>query len=197
MTVFFISDTHFGHRNVINFDRDDVGTPLRQMIDSTTGSLRRFISVEEMDEYIVERWNKVVTPQDKVYHLGDFALGKNPSIAGRLNGHKRLVRGNHDLYKLKEYAKHFEEIYGVRHLRGCVMSHVPIHPGSLERWGLNIHGHLHAHEVKMLSYPTLGHNLGHPTEVVDRRYFNVAVERINYTPISVEELRTITGRSIL
>lgn len=177
--LFFISDTHFHHKNILTFKNDD---------DS---HVRDFKSVEEMDEILVQNWNSVVRPQDKVYHLGDFSLGKNPSIAGRLNGHKRLVRGNHDLHRLRDYAVHFEEIYGIRHLKGCVLSHVPIHPQSLERWGLNIHGHLHRNRV------TNGYLDANGKPIVDDRYFNVSVECINYTPISVEEVRKLTGRNIL
>ncbi len=198
MTVFFCSDTHFDHKNVIKFTLDDGFTPMRRIIDKTTGAVRPFYSVEEMNEHIIENWNRVVSPQDKVYHLGDFSFGKNPTTIGkRLNGHKRLVRGNHDGNKLKEYAAIFEEVYGVRHLPGCVLSHVPLHPDCLERWGLNIHGHLHANRVKKLVYPQLGFYLDHPTEVEDRRYLNVAVEQINYTPISAEEISKLTGRKIL
>ncbi len=101
-----------------------------------------------------------------------------------LNGHKRLVKGNHDKYKLKEYAQYFEEVYGVRHLPGFVMSHVPLHPKSLERWGLNLHGHLHRGLVMNGKKP-------------DENYFNVSVERINYTPIAIEEIAKITGRKLL
>lgn len=183
MTVFFISDTHFGHRNVIHFTKEDGVTLLRTFLDSN-GNWRGFLSIEEMDEHIVDNWNKTVSPQDKVYHLGDFSLGKNPSIAGRLNGHKRLVRGNHDNNKIKEYAKYFEEIYGIRHLQGCALSHVPIHPQSLKRWGLNIHGHLHGAVILKDGKP-------------DPDYFNVSVERINYTPISVDEIMKQTGRKLL
>lgn len=180
--LFFISDTHFHHKNILTFKL------------GCGGHLRNFSSVEEMDETIVNNWNSVVRPQDKVYHLGDFSLGKNPSIVCRLNGHKRLVRGNHDLHKLREYTAQknsFEEVYGVRHFKGCVLSHVPLHPSCLARWGINIHGHLHANVV------TNGYFDMNGEPVVDDRYFNVAVERINYTPISVEEVRKITGRSIL
>ncbi len=78
MTVWFTSDTHFAHRNVIEFCK------------------RPFASIEEMDEEIIRRWNERVEPGDRVYHLGDFAFGDHDPYLSRLNGMKNLVIGNHD-----------------------------------------------------------------------------------------------------
>ena len=82
MSTFFTADTHFGDTGI-----------LRQR-----GS--RFRSLEDHDEGLIARWNEVVTPADEVWHLGDFAVGASPArcveIFNRLNGTKRLVRGNHD-----------------------------------------------------------------------------------------------------
>ena len=81
MTLFFTSDTHFGHANIIRL------------------SNRPFGAVEDMNERIVENWNRVVGADDVVYHLGDAVMGKfedNVSYLGRLNGKKFLVPGNHD-----------------------------------------------------------------------------------------------------
>ncbi len=155
-----IGDTHFGHTNILKFKRMD-GTPLRDFSD-----------MEEMHETMVQRWNHVVREQDKVYHLGDVAFSKpGLAIMGRLNGKKRLVRGNHDLFKIKEYLKYFQEIYGVRQIDGFWLTHVPMHEGSLSRAKANIHGHLHEKHIR------------------DPRYINVSVERINYTPIAFDEIR--------
>lgn len=174
--VFFISDTHFGHANILNFKRAD-GTPLRS-----------FASVEEMDEHMVDCHNSVVRPQDKVYHLGDVALHKRfLPILKRLNGHKRLVRGNHDMEDTKELMNYFEEIYGVRVFAkyGFICSHIPIHPNSLGRWKANVHGHLHSNLVVRQVVDPLT-DMFH--DIPDERYINVSVEQINYTPISMEEL---------
>lgn len=64
--------------------------------------MRPFTSTEEMDETMVDNWNRVVRPQDKVYHLGDIAMSKRPlhAIMPRLNGEKVLIKGNHDIEKL-------------------------------------------------------------------------------------------------
>lgn len=81
MTVFFTSDHHFGHQNIIDFCE------------------RPFESVEHMNEMMVLWWNETVGPDDTVYYLGDFAMGRiadNLPIVGRLNGTKILYPGNHD-----------------------------------------------------------------------------------------------------
>lgn len=158
---FLISDTHFGHSNIITFKRAD-GTPLRD-----------FKTVEDMDEHMVERWNSVVKPSDCVYHLGDVVINRRclPTV-GRLNGRKKLVRGNHDLFKLKDYTPYFEDVYGVYVLKDMILSHIPLHPECITtRFGTNVHGHLHSNVMK------------------DPKYISVCVEQINYTPISLEELK--------
>ena len=159
--VFVISDTHFGHANILNFIHYD------------GMNLRPFHSVDEMNYTMVERWNDVVRPQDKVYHLGDAVFGKkNMFMLGLLNGKKRLVRGNHDLFPTKLYLEYFDEVYGVRQINGVWLTHVPMHLDcvSQERVKMNIHGHLHKNFID------------HP------KYFNASVERINYTPISIDEI---------
>lgn len=81
MTVWFTSDTHFSHQNIIRYCD------------------RPFEDTDHMDEEIIRRWNEVVAPIDTVYHLGDIALGtiaKSLPKVARLNGHKIAVLGNHD-----------------------------------------------------------------------------------------------------
>lgn len=172
MTHFLISDTHFGHANIITFKRDD-GAPLRD-----------FKSVEEMDETIIANWNNTVKPTDTVYHLGDVVINRRClSTVGRLNGRKKLVRGNHDLFKLADYTPYFEDVYGVYVLKDIILSHIPLHRECLtERFGTNVHGHLHSNRV-------MRHSKLNEEYVIDKKYFSVCVEQINYTPISLEELR--------
>jgi calcineurin-like phosphoesterase family protein len=173
---FIISDTHFGHENACTkFKRDD-GSPLRP-----------FASAEEMDEAMVERWNAVVRPFDKVYHLGDVVINKKfLPILDRLNGKKRLIRGNHDIFN-GVYGKYFSEIYGVRVFSDMILSHIPLHPDSItRRFGTNVHGHLHANEVMITS--RLPGDYG-PSSHPDPRYLCVCVEHTDYTPISVEDVR--------
>jgi calcineurin-like phosphoesterase family protein len=168
--VFFASDHHFHHANILNFKRDDGTTPLRVFED-----------VNHMNEYMVMQHNRVVGPNDKVYFLGDLTMPKTAEalkIVGRMNGEKILIKGNHDGCKVSQYMEYFKDIRGVYHIDGFVMSHVPLHPGSLDRWGINLHGHLHHREVLL--------DNKHP----DTRYFSVCMERlVDYQPISLEEIK--------
>ena len=130
--VFFISDTHFQHKNVLKYEAE----------------FRNFSSIEEHDEFLIENWNRTVNKKDKVFHLGDFAF-KDLSIADRLNGLKTLILGNHDKFKPIEYSKYFHEIHGVLSYKGFVLSHCPVHESdSCLRHGMkNIHGHLHSKDM--------------------------------------------------
>jgi calcineurin-like phosphoesterase family protein len=160
MNIFLISDTHFGHGNILNFK------------DKKGNAVRPFSSAEEMDETLIENWNKVVKPTDKIYHLGDVAIPrKGLECLKRCNGNKVLIRGNHDIFKLKDYAEHFRDIRGCYVLDGYVFTHIPIHKDCSARFKKNIHGHLHTNKLE------------------DKFYFNVSVEQINYTPINFEEIK--------
>jgi len=168
--IFLIADTHFGHRGIVEFLRADGVTKERP-----------WYNVEEMDEELISNWNRVVRPKDKVYHLGDVVINRRalPTV-GRLNGEKILIKGNHDLFKPEEYLKYFKDVRGSHKLDNYILTHIPIHPDSLARWtNGNIHGHLHFNNVRL------------PDGSIDKRYFCISVEQINYTPIAFEELKTI------
>lgn len=83
MTTFFSADHHFGHSRIIEL------------------CCRPFSSLTEMHEAFIRNWNSVVTPDDFIWHLGDFAFddidpGEASAIFHRLNGTKHLIAGNHD-----------------------------------------------------------------------------------------------------
>jgi calcineurin-like phosphoesterase family protein len=163
--IWLISDTHFGHANILNFVRND-GT-----------KLRNFSSVEEMDEYMVARWNAVVSPQHHVWHLGDVAMSpKSIEICSRLNGHKRLILGNHDEDNMKYYTPYFKKICSSHRIDTLLLTHIPIHPEGLgKKLTANVHGHVH-NNVPALHYGPL--------------YFNVSVEVLDdYAPIALEDLQ--------
>lgn len=128
--TFFISDSHFGHDNILKFE------PIA----------RPFKNLTEMHETMINRWNQVVGKYDKVYHLGDFAFGSsNIELAKFLNGQKELILGNHDKYNKTLYLQHFNQVHGVKFWFNCILTHVPVHPMNLEgRSDFNIHGHLHS-----------------------------------------------------
>ena len=133
-----------------------------------------------MDETMVKRWNEVVGDQDRVYHLGDVAINRRSlSILYRLKGRKCLIKGNHDIFKLKDYLPHFDDIRAYRHYphEGIVCSHIPVHTNQLEgRFDFNVHGHTHQNFVEKSPH--------HP----DERYVNVCVEQTDYRPINFEEV---------
>ncbi len=85
MTTYFTGDTHFGHAG---------------MMSERMSRPRPFSSPDEMDEHMISSWNSRVRKDDRVFHLGDFAYGCSLShtrnIFNRLNGHKTLLRGNHE-----------------------------------------------------------------------------------------------------
>ena len=176
--IWLISDTHFQHANILNF------------VDSNTGKLirgDRFSSVEEMDETMIENWNRVVKPGDTVYHLGDVFFGNKDtfrSIWARLTGSKRLILGNHDDAKflIENGLVQKVTVWKEFHERDLLLSHIPLDPSSLRRYRhgrhdeenrmlLNVHGHIHQNPS-----PTKHHRC-------------VCVEHINYTPIHIEELK--------
>jgi calcineurin-like phosphoesterase family protein len=170
--VFLVSDTHFGHAGVCRFTRNDGVTKLRP-----------WDSADEMDEAMVERWNERVRPNDKVYHLGDVVMSrKSLAIMRRLNGDKVLIRGNHDIFKDTDYREHFRELRAYHVMNGMILSHIPIHSESLGRFGVNIHGHLHANRVMLLGFN------GKITDIVDTRYHCVCVEQTDFAPILFEDV---------
>lgn len=96
MTTYFTSDTHFGHKNIIEY----------------TG--RPWPDVPSMNDALIANWNSVVMPEDTIYHIGDFAMGPKTEHKGfmdRLNGRKILIRGNHDQTVTKMLALGFNEVH--------------------------------------------------------------------------------------
>lgn len=177
-SVWLTSDSHFGHNGVCRFMRNDGVTKLRPFDDPA-----------EMDEYMIEKWNERVRPNDKVYHLGDVVINrKSLATMSRLNGDKVLIRGNHDIFRDDEYRKYFRELRAYHVMNGMILSHIPVHPESLGRFGVNIHGHLHANRVmKIRGVDVKTGNLLYLDEV-DPRYHCVCVEQTDFAPILFEDV---------
>lgn len=127
---------------------------------------------------MIQKWNSVVKDGDSVYHLGDVYFGGYHSpesitkILKSLKGRKRLVVGNHDDLKDPVLHECFSKISMWRFFKeqNILATHVPLHETSLYNKGLNIHGHIHTQESP------------------EGPYRNLCVEKINYTPIHMEEL---------
>jgi calcineurin-like phosphoesterase family protein len=162
--IWLTSDTHFFHENVIKYAN------------------RPFKDAKEMNERLVDNWNSVVKPGDKVYHLGDVAMGPGhreelPSLLSKLHGSKRLIVGNHDDIPWLSKGGWFKKVMLWRVFTewNLLLTHVPVHESSIHErivvaGGVNVHGHIHDNENR------------------DGPYFNVCVEKTNYTPIHIEEV---------
>jgi len=152
--IWLISDTHFGHENIIRYCN------------------RPFKSSTEMDLEMIQRWNDRVKPQDHVWHLGDFCFGQDNlhRVARQLNGHKRLILGNHDdQAPIKDYAQYFEKIRVWRLFKpSIVLTHIPIHQDNFRKALWNGHGHIHDNKSPQ------------------GNYVNLCVEVNNYAPVELE-----------
>ena len=175
MTIWYVSDLHWDHANIIEYSK------------------RPFGSVEEMNEIMIQRWNEWVKPQDHVWNLGDLTMHRQIGqikyrVLDRLNGHKRLILGNHDMDSIEHYAEYFEKIKGCHVHDNILFTHIPVHPESLGRFSANAHGHTHCNNYA----PAIRHkrvndklDLTRPYKVP---YINCCVEQLDYRPISLEEL---------
>lgn len=164
--AFVLADPHLGHAGVCHFTRNN-GLKLRPWTDP-----------DKMTEDMIEYWNDTVTVNDKTYVLGDTVINRRfLKCLGRLKGEKVLVKGNHDIFRMQEYAAFFKDIRAYHIINNYVLSHIPIHPGSKGRFRGNIHGHLHYQSVMSMTEP----------KEIDPWYLCVSVEHTNYRPILLDE----------
>jgi calcineurin-like phosphoesterase family protein len=170
--TFFTSDIHFGHKNILEYEKEH----------------RPFRNVDEMNRTIIERWNTVVQPEDAVWILGDLVINKGALENMRLlNGRKRLVMGNHDVFKEGVLEPYVDRLFGcVQKKLGnfkVIMTHIPVHTSQVEnRFAFNLHGHLHSDYVKL------------PNKHPDLRYINLSMEHWNMTPVSFHDLNAEAER---
>lgn len=139
---------------------------------------RGFKDEDEMNEHIVQEWNKIVSKKDITYILGDITMEKNNyEILNRLNGIKKVILGNHDEPQhVPHLLKHVNNVAAMKYLKhkqygNIILTHAPIHPCELEYgFNINIHGHVHDNTLP------------------DKRYINVSAEVIDYKPKLLSEL---------
>lgn len=178
--IFFTSDTHFYHTNIIKYCN------------------RPFSSVEEMNQKLIENWNNTVSEHDTIFHLGDFMFKKNwEEILSQLNGHIHLILGNHDCTTFKnKYRQYFDSVQEQLTIKvediKLILTHFPLlcYHGSTENesniW--NIHGHVHLCKNNNGNYERI--KLTCPTQ------YDVGVDFNNYTPISFNNLKHIINTQI-
>lgn len=157
--VYFISDLHIGHKNILGFS-----------------PMRGGANINEHDEWILDRICSVVNKRDTLWILGDVCFDiQKIGMLGRIPCRKNLILGNHDKFQMGVYQKHFSRIHGFMTYRGCWLSHAPLHPVEL-RGRRNIHGHVHMNTIRDAYHQE------------DPRYINVCVEASNGRPRTYEEL---------
>lgn len=186
MTIWLTSDWHLWHENIIRYCN------------------RPFASAKEMNEAILTNYNELVKPQDHVYNLGDLTMlrGSQGSQQGQMfikemkkfNGHKRLILGNHDHFLPRVYIDAgFEKIVGTgRWFDGLLLSHYPVHPTSIGTGLACVHGHTHDHS-DLPPIRSMGRD-GNP-EII-RPYVNVCVDRTEFKPISLEDVKVRVAEAI-
>ena len=167
--AFFISDTHFYHGNIIKY----CYRPWNSGLDNNGIPIVMEDDIRKMNNEIISRWNSVVKPDDIVWHLGDFCLGKKSNIIcilPKLNGRINLIMGNHDSASIKFYYDcGFHRVYDKPVIINdfFILSHKPLEWVANPMF--NIYGHVHDNKC----YKTWS-----------KTGCCVCVERHNYTPIS-------------
>ena len=158
--IFLIADTHFGDQKLCDM----------QFFNGE--KYRPWDKSYDMDEALISKWNEIVGKNDIVYHLGDVAVQKEKlKLLGKCNGEKILIRGNKDNFGLINYVPYFSDIKGIHVIDKFILSHVPLFHACIKDGRVNVHGHLHRQEIK------------------NNKYLNVSVEKINYKPVSIDEIK--------
>lgn len=166
--IYFTSDTHFHHKNVISY------------------SNRPYLTVEHMNSAMIHNWNIVVKPKDTVYHLGDFCLSNRPDdwkdIRKQLNGTIHLIKGNHDKKNtIKACRSLFESVSDIKEVKHdgyrLVLCHYPLESWNRMHYGV---GHLHGH--------------CHGTLKSEKQWrIDVGVDCHDYRPVSFDEVVELIG----
>jgi calcineurin-like phosphoesterase family protein len=174
VTYWFTSDNHFGHKRIIEYAH------------------RPFKTVEEMDEAMIQQWNHVVQPQDKVYVVGDFSFhrpDKTLQILNRLNGYKALILGNHDKPKrmtqpaidawgmvLPYYKLKVPDADRPRGVQEIVLLHY-----AMRVWDKSHRGSWHLY----------GHSHGSLPDDPNALSMDVGVDCHSFTPISYDAVKNV------
>lgn len=166
--LYFTSDWHVGHENIIKFCN------------------RPFSTLDEMHETFIDNYNSIVTDRDEVWFLGDLVLrptNEQLKLYGVLKGHKHVIWGNHDKKYRTLLEPYFESAQDYKELKydkkRLILMHFPIHSWNGRNKGsIHLHGHTHG---------TLPFN-------PDLRRLDVGVDVHEFKPISFEEICIITNK---
>lgn len=169
MVIYFSSDTHYFHKNVIQYCQ------------------RPFENVDVMNDLLIENWNDIVKNDDTVYFLGDLSFGsrdETKNILHELNGTKHLILGNHDEKFSKAWwlSAGFTTVHDYRNI--CLDHEVMF---TMCHYPYNSYGNPHFAKPDAKSYPGLcGHV--HERWKVKENTINVGVDVWNYTPVSEHQI---------
>ncbi len=166
--VFFTADTHFDHANIIRFCN------------------RPFATVEEMNEALIDNWNRKIHRDDTVYIMGDmfFRTTDPEPILQRLKGKKHLIVGNHDSQWMKKVDMdcYFESVELMKEAsdgqHGFTLCHYPLLSWNHQRHTWMIHGHIHE-DTSMDFWPLI---------FARENVLNAGVDVNNYEPVTFAEL---------
>lgn len=178
--VYFTSDTHFNHTNIISFCQ------------------RPFKNVDEMNERIIANWNEVVGEDDIIFHLGDFCLGGAAEwtrLLDRLNGKIYLIMGNHDRKNIRQgFMDRFEHVAMQMHIevgkQRIYLNHFPFlcfEGGYKDVWQL--FGHVHTRKSNT------GIDAGRLQYLYPTQY-DVGVDNNDFAPVSFEQVKRIIGKQV-
>lgn len=191
---YYIADLHFYHRT------------LNDHMDC-----RGFDSVEDMNEYMIEQWNKKVNKNDEVVVLGDFCWGnaqQTQEILDRLKGKIYLIVGNHDRFLEDKkfdssrfvWIRHYAELNENR--RKVILSHYPIacyngqyrkdENGNPKTYML--HGHIHkTQDQQLIDYfeeyvkQQTHLSIGGEVENIPCHFINCFCMYSDYQPMTLDE----------
>lgn len=175
MAIWFTSDTHYGHRNIIDYCQ------------------RPFGSVHHMNQAMISNWNQVVQPDDLVYFLGDFGMGPKSvlqHICSQLQGHKVCIRGNHDKSAKAMLEIGFQEVFDNLEIDldeyRIYMAHIPISVRDPHVDDRKYNKELTVKPPLYYDYFLCGHV--HEKWVRRGKVINVGVDQWGYTPVNLQTL---------
>lgn len=170
-TIWFISDTHFDHKNIIKYCR------------------RPFANAREMNQVLLNNWNNQVKNNDVVYCLGDISFGKKSRKSSywltKLNGDIRCVYGNHE-------EKSLGRPYELLKYKGYNFLLIHNHRKAKDFDGWIIHGHEHNNNLK--KHPFIdGENKRINVSVETINYKPVSLDKIISLNLNkIKRMETIT-----
>ena len=176
MSIYFTSDLHFFHNNVIKYNQ------------------RPYQNTNEMNEKLIQNWNNKVGKKDEIYCLGDFGFHITPEklkeLGSRLNGHKHLIVGNHDKIQFHVKSQIWDSVNLYRKIKingyKVILCHYPIFDfdGAFHN-NIHLFGHIHDKNELNQIYDFY--------KIYNFHAYCVRVDFNNYAPISFDEILQLKG----